>query len=78
MGTYGGGGLAHLGTGTHKRTRMHSQRYTTHSGCQNFSPPSHRCHNSHISITAQKLPTGMLIDLSYEVYKITINMYHSM
>lgn len=57
MGTYGGG-LAHL----------QAQTYTTDTGCQNPSPPNHRCHNYHISITVQMLPTVMLIDLLYKVY----------
>lgn len=66
MGTYGGG-LAHLQAPTH----THTHRYTTHTGCQNPSPPDHRCHDYHISITAPTLPTVMLIDLLYEVYNIS-------
>lgn len=74
VGTYGGG-LAPLGTHT-QRNLAHG--YITHTGCQNFSPPYHRCHNYHISITAQALPSALLIDLLYEVYNISINMDHSM
>lgn len=53
MGTYGGG-LAHLQahTHTHADIQIHIDRYTAYHGCQNYSPPNHRCHNYHISITA--------------------------
>lgn len=52
MGTYGGG-LAHLQVHAHTHTdiHIHKDRYTAYHGCQNYSPPNHRCHNYHISIT---------------------------
>lgn len=49
MGTYGGG-LAHLQAHTHTHTYI--DEYTAYHGCQNYSPPNHRCHNYHISIAA--------------------------
>lgn len=62
----------------HTYRHRHTHKYTTHTGCQNSSPPNHRCNNYHISITVQMLPTVMLIDLLYKVYNISINVNNRM